>query len=258
MRDPHVASLRYRLVPGETVSFDCLPPVERETEAFRMRLDDDVATFELKEHHANEETAKRAADAFLQNWEIYACLRLGPGAVRFVFERADMVDRHPLRQQRGRVFMRQTRTASAKAYIVRAGQPRASYPQPPDDFKASADVEAMWFHYQQFRSGRERLVDMANTCLTLLDERGGTRRGAAKTYRIEYDVLHELGRLISTVGDYRSARKLKGITEPRPHTGAEKAWIESAVKALIRRAGEWAYDPEARLPLITMSDLPKL
>jgi hypothetical protein len=99
---------------------------------------------------------------------------------------------------------------------------------------------------------------MAYFCLTVVEERAGGRDKAAGRYAIEPNVLKTLGRLTSTVGDDKEARKAKGRTERRPHTGAEKAWIEAAVRALIRRAGEWASDPRASLPQIIMSDLPRL
>jgi hypothetical protein len=143
MRDPHVASLRYRLVPGETISFDRPRPVERETKAFRLRVENDVATFELKEHHPDEETAKGAVEPFVRAWEIQTWLDWGHAAVRFVFQGADVVDRHPSRQQRGRVLMRETRTATAKAHIVRPAEPRDRYPELPDCFSVSPDVETM-------------------------------------------------------------------------------------------------------------------
>lgn len=126
----------------------------------------------------------------------------------------------------------------------------------------SPDVDTMWHRYEGYLEGREPLAAMAYACLTLLEASAGgrdrARNGAANRYRIEVDVLQTLGRLSSSVGDKETARKFKGLSERRPHTGAERAWMEAAVKALIRRAGEWAFDPGASRPQITMSDLPKL
>jgi hypothetical protein len=36
------------------------------------------------------------------------------------------------------------------------------------------------------------------------------------------------------------------------------AWIEAAVRALVRRAGEYAADPTRALPRVTMVELPNL
>ena len=44
----------------------------------------------------------------------------------------------------------------------------------------------------------------------------------------------------------------------RPHSPAEIAWMEAAVKLLIQRAGEWAADRQAKWPQLTMEDLPNL
>jgi hypothetical protein len=264
MRDPHVASLRYRFVAGGTVSFDCPPPVERETEAFRMRLGEGVATFEMIEHHASEDTAMECVETYLHRWEIEAALRPGAGRVSFEFEGADVVDRDAPPPGSGQVIYAKAAIAAASALTATLRVTRRQYPDPPDKFVVSADVETMWWHYEQFREGRERLVDMANFCLTVLEESAGGRNRArdraAEKYSIEIDVLHTLGRLTSSVGDKETARKAKGLSERRQHTGAEKAWIEAAIKLLTLRAGEWAFDPGASLPRITMSDshLPKL
>lgn len=40
MRDPDVASLRYRLVPDQNMSFDRPPAIGHETDTFRARLAD--------------------------------------------------------------------------------------------------------------------------------------------------------------------------------------------------------------------------
>ncbi len=85
----------------------------------------------------------------------------------------------------------------------------------------------------------------------------GGREKAAIQYGISRNVLDRLARLSTEVGDEQTVRKFTTQT-PRPHTGAEVAWIEAAAKALIRRIGEWAADPAASPPSITMADLPPL
>jgi hypothetical protein len=256
MRDPHVASLRYRLVPGETVTFDCPPPVERETGPFRVRLEDGVATFEMLEHHASEETARRCVEEYLRAWEIDVALRSGRAEVRFEFEDADIIDRDPPPPGTGVVIY--AKTATAKAHIAAAHVTRSRYPEPPRAFVVSPDVETMWRRYEGYLEGREPLAPMAYFCLTVLVASAGGRKKAAEKYVISRSVLSSLARLATEVGDERTARKFDHLKDQRPHTGAEKAWIEAAVKALIRRAGERASNPGASLPEFTMSDLPKL
>jgi len=43
-----------------------------------------------------------------------------------------------------------------------------------------------------------------------------------------------------------------------PYTPAEQAFLEKAMKLMIRRAGEYAHNPEGPFEPITMADLPKL
>ena len=41
----------------------------------------------------------------------------------------------------------------------------------------------------------------------------------------------------------------------KPLTQKERDWIIKTVKVLIRRAGEWAYDPTGQHSLITMEQI---
>jgi hypothetical protein len=69
MNDPHVESLCYRLTIDETHGrFENPPPLEHETAAYRMRLEDGVLTVEMKEHHATVESAKERVDNALRAW----------------------------------------------------------------------------------------------------------------------------------------------------------------------------------------------
>jgi hypothetical protein len=61
---------------------------------------------------------------------------------------------------------------------------------------------------------------------------------------------------VALVGDLSTVRKV--TAKMRPPTAAEQAWLEAAVKMLVRRAGEVAAAPGAALPQLTMSDLPRL
>ena len=259
MRDPHVASLRYRFVAGETVSFDCPPPVERETEAFRMRLEDGVATFEMLEHHASEDTARECVEGYLRAWEIHVALRFGRGEMHFEFAGADVIDRDPPPPGTGQVvYAKALMGAVGLMDNVTVHVTRRRYPEPPSGFIASPDVETMWGRYEGYLKGREPLAAMAYACLTLLEASARGRESAAKQYRISLDVLRKLAHLATEIGDEGTARKFSRLRERRPHTGPERAWVEAVVKALIQRAGEWALAPAASRPQITMSDLPKL
>jgi len=105
---------------------------------------------------------------------------------------------------------------------------------------------------------------MAYMCLTVFQvsarnrpnskKKDNQRKKTAIQYNIDYEVLDRLGEL-TVKGDKLEARKASknGIYDTlKP---AEREWIERAVKVLIHRAGEWAYDPKASLKKITMADI---
>ena len=81
MRDPHVSTLIYRIETDETVVFDNPEPLERETEAFRMRLADGVLRLEMKEHHASEQSARGRVEPHIRSWELWNALDLGRRAL---------------------------------------------------------------------------------------------------------------------------------------------------------------------------------
>jgi hypothetical protein len=258
MVDPHVVALYYDLHTDETISFESPPPVEWEAPAFRARLADGVATLTMKEHHGSEESARQAVQRYLRSWEIDAALRAGLAEVRFEFKNADVVDRAS--PEHGGVLAGvAAATIRASAYLrATAHARRHEYPRPPSSFVASPDVETMWQRYNGYRRGREPLPAMAYFCLTVLAASAGGQSEAAQQYGVHRDVLRTLGRLTSTVGDSLSARKLDQQSQNRPPTAQETAWMEAVVRALIHRVGEWAHDPNAQRPQLTMADLPEL
>jgi hypothetical protein len=259
MTDPHVESLYYRLETDGTITFENAPPIERETDAFRMLLAEGVVTFEMKEHHASEQSAKARVEPFLRAWEVKEGLRAGTPEIRFRFERPHIVDRAPRAIGSGvkasvtSVTMRAFARLSATALIR-----KAKYPEPPADFVSSLDVEAMWGRYVGSKAGREPPLSMGYFCLSVLEWSAGGRRQAAQRYRIHLRVLSTLGYLTSALGDRETARKVDQQSQNRALTQQETQWIEVAVRALIQRAGEWAADPTAQHQQLTMSDLPQL
>jgi hypothetical protein len=97
---------------------------------------------------------------------------------------------------------------------------------------------------------------MAYFCLTYVQSVAGNRSKASGLFGIHRDVLNEIGRLTSTVGDAATARKWDNLQDRRPHTPNEEQWIDAAIRALIHRVGEHAAG--ATLQQITMADLPPL
>ena len=255
MRDPHVVALHYRVVtPSGFFAFKDPPPLEAERGTFRFQLKDGALRVEMKDHHATEASARSLVQPFLAAWEVDFALQEQRREMRFEFARAEVVDRHPDDVRRvvatGEVSFFATTTVKKLA---------CEYPPPPAAFAASEDVETLMLHFEAFASGKERLVDAAYFCLTLLERRAGGRPEAASEFTIDFEVLRKIGFLTSDqVGDERTARKLSHRSSLRPHTREELAWLQAALRALIRRVGEYDFNPAGALVPITLADLPAL
>ena len=125
---------------------------------------------------------------------------------------------------------------AAEAHVVGMSH----YPAPAKHFVLTPNAESLWLRYVGFLEGREPLLSMAYFCLTVLESASGSRGAASKRYRISEKVLRKLGELTATRGDRLSARKATARPQ-QSLSGAESAWIQSVVKALILRAGEEIY-----------------
>jgi hypothetical protein len=263
VNDPHVETVKYRFVPDESLQFNSPPPLEHETDAFKLRLQDEVLTVWLKDHYASEEDAKEAVDSYLQVWAVYEALESRRRRkLRFDYQGAKIVDRDPSSHDNG-----VRRTASASLGVswstAEAVETRGDYPEPPRNFALSPDVATMWERYEGYLKGREPLLSMAFFCLTVLQYsarnapvKGNERKKANRTYNLDNNVLDTLGKLTTNLGNAETARKAGG--EGRPPTPSEKEWIERCVLALVRRAGEYAADPQKIFPKLMMPDQPKL
>lgn len=113
----------------------------------------------------------------------------------------------------------------------------------------------MYDRFSRHKTGQIPLGPMADFCLTVL-EKGGQRSAAAKHYGIDIRVLSRLGELAAERGGRAHSRKWKGWSSE--YTDQERAWIEAAVKAIIRRGAEIAHDPGINRHRIGMADLPSL
>jgi hypothetical protein len=134
------------------------------------------------------------------------------------------------------------------------------YPALPDDFDFSADAEVMWTLYDGYLQGRDRILPMAYTCLSRLEySAGGRRDDAARQYRIDKkEVLGRLGNLTANLGAGVEARKWEKGGNLRDPTNEERTWSEATVRILIKRAGEYAADPDREWHEITKDNLPSL
>jgi len=268
VNDPHVEELIYHIETGGELNFQEPPPVEDEMGAFTMTLDDGVATFSIKEHHPTEESARQAVEGYLRAWELDVALQYDSSELRFVFDRSKIVDRDPPPPPPpGTLQTVQLEGIASSGAVCSATLVvhRRQYPQPPRDFVADTDAKTMWEQYERYKQGRDRLLPMAYSCLARLEHRarnhfgrGNKRMKTASMYRVDDDVLAKLGELTNTLGDEVEARKLTPQSQLRLPTAQETKWMEAVLRLLIRRAGQYAADPQKEWPQLTMADLPEL
>lgn len=268
MNDPHVEELIYHIETGDKLAFQDPPPIKDETDAFRMILNEGVATFSMKEHHATEESARQAVEGYLRAWELDVALQYDSPELRFVFDRPNVIDRDPPPPPppgTPRTVQLEGLASSESVGFAEVIVHKRQYPRPPSDFEADTDATTMWEQYERYKQGRDRLLPMAYSCLTRLEyrarnspARGNKRMKTASMYRIDYEVLHRLGDLTNTLGDEVEARKLTPQSQLRAPTAQEVRWIEATLRLLIRRAGQYAADPHREWPQLTIGDLPEL
>lgn len=254
MRDPHVVSLHYLLETDDTVSYKNPPLLSHAFGPFSIQLAKNELCVTMKEHFASVPAARMTVEDYLRAWELDVALRFGPGELRFSYKDAEVIDRHPPPPGTPQVIelagtINITMSGSASLHVA-----RAAYPAPPTRFRVTPDVETLWHRYSGHKEGREPLLSMAYFCLTLLESDGRGRSGAAQRFGIDLAILGKLGEITSTRGDDATARKVHGKA-PLPLTDVERAWVEAAMKAVIRRVAEFA--PGDPISLI-MSDLPAL
>ena len=268
MNDPHVDCLVYQLkIDTDLLKFKSPPALSQDYQAFRVQLEDGTLTVEMKEHHASVQSAKKRIEEFIRSWEISAALDFDWGLLKFEYMNAKVTDREPSLINPGQttgsldvVLSMPTVRATATTHPLEVN----SYPDPPKRFRATPDVETMCFRYQQHLHDKETYQSIGYFCLSLMQWTtciaNGARAETSRLYNIDRNVLDTLGELTSERGTPMNARKLDSSSVLVPLTDHEKQWIRETVKALIRRKGEYDFDPltASSLKQITMTDLPKL
>lgn len=257
MNDPHVVSLKYKLETIDTVSFSEPSAIEAESETFRMKLADGIVVFEFKLHFDSAEAARSIVEPYLRAWEIDNALSMNKQEINFRYIDAEVIDRNPLFSGSSQIiqgqFIESTLVVSGGVSI---SVTRPDYPPPPAYFNVNTDVESLWQRYERYTRGQEPLPSMAYFMLTWLENyAGGVHKGkrewASKKFAISKEVLDKLANLSTNKGDELSARKRQEGTL-LPLTSIEKRWLESVVRAIIRRFGE--IDVHPSLKIITMDD----
>lgn len=249
-----ISWLKYRLVTPETVDFNKAPTLRHNSLDFELELADGVATFSMLVDVSTEEEARKLVDPFIEAWQIASGITNDPGDFRLEFTDAHIVERNP--KSGHAVLITQTLRLKMTFFDAVLRVSRVKYPDPPTDFKISTLVSAMYYQYEGFRAKRMTLGAAAYFCLDMLEHstRASTKKrpAAAHMYSIDKDVLDKMGNLTSNAGG-QEARKADGYA--RPHTPMERRWLETAMRLLIRRAGEYEAHP-GKLVQITMNDLP--
>lgn len=259
MIDPHVDKLYYKLVTKEHTDYDKAAPLKEEVDDFMMTLKENKAVFVMKKHFSTEQEARAVVDEYIKRWEILIGIEHGPDALKLIFEKSDIIDRAPTQESKGGLAIH----VKSGIYVVTGSDvifhvSRSKYPTLPKQFVLSPDVETMYVRYKTYKENREALLSMAYMCLTVLEASAGGRKKAAVRYHINIEVLNKLGELCSTRGTKEEIRKAPKNGQFKPLSDTERTWIETVIKLLIRRVGEWAYDPTADLKKIRIADLPPL
>ena len=258
MNKPHIDKLFYTIITKDNVDYENAPAVSLENETFKMVTSNNEVTFEMKKQFSLEQDARIATDEFLNKWGIIIGLENDPDDIRFKFDRSEVVDLEP-NQNGNNVNL----SVSVCAHVhcvdhVTLHVSRHKYPDPPDQFSISPDVETMYLRYKAYREGRDTLLSMAYLLLTVAQSKSATRREAAKKLRVEKEILDTLGKLCSTKGDEREARKAprNGVFIPLEHK--EREWVLAACKLLIKRCGEFEFCGTENLFQLKMDSLPSL
>ena len=212
------------------------PEVLKETRPLGVfMIEQGVLTVLPAQHFASERDARGAIEPYLKAWEADAALRKGPGAIRFQFQSAVVVDR--ARRPAGHVSIALAAGASVVSGI--AGHltvGRRTYPAPPTAFELTPDLGSAFQRLDRYWQERTDLLSVGYFVLSMV-EGSGSRADAAKKLKMDKKILAAIGTLTSERGGRDSARKFsdKGFVEL---SAAERYWLEEALRWLVLRVGE--------------------
>lgn len=256
MNDLHVVALLYQVNHDESINYRQAEQLIHEETNFLLEVKDNQARFEMKEHYATEKDARDSIENYIRNWESHACLERNSDCFRLEFEKAEIEDRNPTHGVKSLRANAKLGALKSSASLTIAA-PR--YPTPPSGVNFNnPDVQTMYRRYMDYHRGNEKLPGMANFCLTLLENMAGPktrRKAAAEKFQISKKVLDKIAMLSSNKGG-QDARKAEGIG--KEFTNQERAFLEQAIKKIIRRAAEKVQNRDNNLPKITLSALPPI
>ena len=255
MYDPHVVSLRYRLVTANDLVLDDPQRANWTHEEFDISADDGEIVIQLNRHFARIDEAKRSVEGFLRAWEIDQGLFYGRERIWFEYVDAEIIDRNPPGPGDPQTIEAITLGPLFRLHPASISQTLPAYPDPPTDLIVTPETELLWSRYLAWRSGKEPLASMAYFCLTFVELMAGGRDAASRRLGISKPVLNTLGRLTSEVGDELTARKAPRPAQVfRPLSKREERWVDQVLRVLIRRSF-WLVNVEGTEPTqVTMAD----
>ena len=253
MNEPHIEALVYIVEHDDSIDYDNATPLHFDCPVFRLTVDGREARFEMMEHFSTEESARAAVQPFIDRWEFEASLRSGPGQFALRYRQPVIIDRNPTP---GAVTFTvyETLLISDEVSFRVSGQ----YPEPPSDNLMNIhdpDVRTMHTRLAGYRQGHELLTTMSYFCLTVLQDKFGGRRVAARECNIDLAVLNEIGRLSTQKGGTQ-ARKAEGTDTEL--SSQETSFLTQGIAHLIIRLAQVSADANQELARITLSHFPTL
>ncbi len=162
MNDPHVKSLRYKLITGDSNSYNNCEPIKYDCEDYKLELDNDELVYVMKKHFSTVKQAKEVVDKLIRSWVISAAITSEPGKLDFEFVDADVIDRNPPKVKDGSVVINaEVSIITAMMLTPRLSIIESKYPAIPLDFQVNPEVETMWFRFNLYLEGKEMLLSMA-------------------------------------------------------------------------------------------------
>lgn len=251
MNDPHVECLYYDIgTNSKSISYGDPPPVTFENKIGRFELGNGRLSVFPTDHFTNEQSARDIVSPYLRAWEVHTDLTANLGQIRFTYKNAKIIDRNP--PENGVIIQGTAASVVAVGCQATVRITCQHYPDPPDNFATTSDVELAFARWVQFREGKEPLQSMSYFIFTLVEGNAGGLKQAVETYQISRRVLVKIRELSSRKGDAKTARKADFIEME----GKEKAWLAAAVRSVVLRLGQYATGKP--LDKITLSDLPPL
>jgi hypothetical protein len=263
LKNQYIESLTYEVRSSELITYADPPPLDVDTNTWTGRLENRLLTCHLKAHYGSAGDARKVVESYLRAWEIDAAIRQGKGSIQFVYKSASTIDLPPSTGEGTEIAVARSENFSVGDTCTLTVTPviRRTYPPPPGNFIVSPDVETLWMRYEGYFGGKEPLEAMGYFCLNVIEQMygNGKREAAARNLNVEVEVLKELGKLTSTKGGTTTARKAPQRRRWQPLTGTERTWIESVLRRLILRLGEYAgRDSLSTLPKVGMGDFAPL